>query len=77
MTISKVIERKELAQTVDNWLVASDVPPTMPLELFFLPGEVVIRPHPSEQQELQEWFKGFRQRYDDVLRRLAGAEVET
>ncbi|OQY17925.1 MAG: hypothetical protein DRI77_00230 [Chloroflexi bacterium] len=77
MTIGKIIERKELAQTLDDWLVASDIPPTMPLELFFLPGEVVIRPQPSEQQELLEWFKGFRQRYDDVLRRLAGTEVGT
>ncbi|MEA3339563.1 MAG: hypothetical protein U9R15_06325 [Chloroflexota bacterium] len=77
MTISKIIERKELAQTVDDWLVASDIPPTMPLELFFLPGEVVIRPQPPDQQELLEWFKGFRQRYDNVLHRLAGAEVET
>ena len=77
MIKSKIIERKELAQTLDEWLIASDVPPTMPLELLFLPGEIVIRLQPSEQQELVEWFEGFRQRYDDVLRRLAGAEVET
>ena len=77
MTISKIVEQEELAQTLDDWLTASNVPPTMPLELFFLPGEVVIRPQPSEQQNLIEWFGGFRQRYDDVLRRLAGIETET
>jgi hypothetical protein len=75
MTVSKIVERGELAQTLEDWLVASDIPPTMPLELFFLPGEVVIRPQPPEQQKLLEWFDGFRQRYDDVLRRLAGIEA--
>ncbi len=77
MTISKTVEREELAQTLEDWLVASDIPPAMPLELFFLPGEVIVRPQPPEQQELLEWFEGFRQRYDDVLRRLAAGEVET
>ena len=76
MTVSKIIEREELAQTLEDWLVASDIPLTMPLELFFLPGEVIVRPQPPEQQELLEWFEGFRQRYDDVLRRLATGEVE-
>ncbi len=47
----------------------------MPLELFFLPGEVIIRPQPPDQQELLEWFEGFRERYDDVLRRLANVDM--
>ena len=75
MTISKIVKQEELTPTLEAWLVASDVPPMMPLELFFLPGEVLIRPQPPEQQELLEWFEGFRQRYDDVLRRLANAET--
>jgi len=75
MTASRTVEREELAQALEDWLIASDVPPMMPLELFFLPGEVIIRPQPPEQQELTEWFDGFRQRYDDVLRRLAGIEA--
>lgn len=75
MAVNKTVKREELAQTLEDWLVASDIPLTMPLELFFLPGEVIIRPQPPEQQELLEWFDGFRQRYDDVLRRLANAEA--
>jgi len=75
MTVSKIVEREKLAQTLEDWLVASDIPLTTPLEFFFLPGEVIIRPQPPEQQELLEWFEGFRQRYDDVLRRLANAET--
>jgi hypothetical protein len=77
MTISKIVEQKELAQTLEDWLAASDIPLTTPLALFFLPGEVIIRPQPPDQQELLEWFEGFRQRYGDVLRRLANAEVES
>jgi len=76
MTVSKVVEREELTQTLEDWLVASDIPLTMPLEFFFLPGEVIIRPHSSEQQELLEWFEDFRQRYDDVLCWLASSEIE-
>ena len=75
MTVSRTIEQEDLASTLEAWLVASEIPLTMPLELFFLPGEVIIRPQPPEQQELIEWFDGFRQRYDDVLRQLAGIEA--
>ena len=75
MTVSRTVEQEDLAPTLKAWLIASDIPLTMPLELFFLPGEVIIRPQPPEQQELIEWFDGFRQRYDDVLRRLAGIEA--
>jgi len=56
MTVSRTIEQEDLAPTLKAWLIASDIPLTMPLELFFLPGEVIIRPQPPEQQELIEWF---------------------
>ncbi len=75
MTVSRTVEQEDLASTLKAWLVASEIPLTMPLELFFLPGEVIIRPQPPEQQKLIEWFDGFRQRYDDVLRQLAGIEA--
>jgi hypothetical protein len=77
MTVSKTIKREKLSQILEEWLNASDIPPTTPLELFFLPGEVVIRPQSPAQEDLGEWFAGFRQRYDDVLRRLANSEAET
>ncbi len=71
MTVSKTVKQEELTPTIKDWLAANDVPPMTPLDLFFLPGEVIIRPHFSDQQELLEWFDGFRQRYDGLLRRLA------
>jgi len=76
MTVSKIVEREKLSRTLEEWLTASDIPLTTPLELFFLPGEVIIRPQSPDQQELPRWFEGFRQRYDDVLRRLANFETE-
>lgn len=77
MMVSKIVERKDLPQTLEDWLVANNMPLSTPLELFFLPGEVVIRPQPDSQQEILEWFESFRQRYDDVLRQLATGEIET
>lgn len=50
MKVSKVVKKEELGQVFEEWLLASDVPSTTPLELFFLPGEVVVRPHSPEQQ---------------------------
>ncbi len=71
MPVSKVVKKEELSQILEEWLLASDVSPTTSLELFFLPGEVVIRPHSAEQQELMEWFEDFSERYEDVLQKLA------
>ena len=71
MTVSKIVKREELAQTLKDWLVANGVPPMTPLDLFFLPGEVIIRPHFSDQQELLEWLNSCYRRYDSFLRRLA------
>lgn len=76
MNVSKVVKKEELGRVFEEWLLASDVPSTTPLELFFLPGEVVIRPHSPGQQELVEWFEGFRERYDDALRKLAQGPEE-
>jgi len=71
VTVSKIVEQEELAQTLKDWLVANDVPPVTPLDLFFLPGEVIIRPHFSDQQDLLEWLESCYRRYDGLLRRLA------
>ena len=76
MNVSKVVKKEEVNQILEEWLLASDLAPTTPLELYFLPGEVVIRPYSTEQQELTEWFEGFRERYDDVLQKLAQGPEE-
>lgn len=68
---STTVKKEELNQILEQWLKDGDLPATTTLQLYFLPGEIIIRPSSPEEQELTEWFDSFRQRYDETLEKLA------
>jgi hypothetical protein len=73
MATTMVIEQGKFEEVVREWLVASGVPQTTPIELHFLDDEIIIRPQSVHHQELHEWLDGAMRRHDQLLKRLAGA----
>lgn len=69
--MSVVVEREKLLDMMQEWLSASGV--TGKFEIFFLPNEVIIRPHSPQRGELNAWLDDAIRRYDDVLERLTNS----
>ena len=71
MTTTMVINKAKFPDVVREWLLASSVSLTTPIELHFVDDEVIIRPQSAHRQDLREWLDGAMQRYDTLLKRLA------
>jgi len=70
---SVVVEREKFLDMMREWLRVSGVTEKGKLEVFFLPNEVVIRPHSPQREELNAWLDDAIRRYGDVLERLANS----
>ncbi len=68
-----LVNQEDLGQVVQGWLTTVGQPPDAQIELYFLSGEVLIRPRATENRDLEEWLEGAMSRYDSLLRRLAEA----
>ncbi len=66
-----VVDRKRLVQVMDEWLLALGVGEGDKLEIVFLPHQVIVGPESAEHAELDAWLSQFKQKHDNVLRRLA------
>ena len=66
-----VIERDKLAELVKRWASSVGEESGVKFEVFLLPGEMIIRPQPSERGELDEWLDKTTKKYHNLLKRLA------
>ena len=70
---SVVVEREKLLDMMQEWMNIPGVTEKGKLEVLFLQGEVVIRPHDPQRRELNAWLDDAVKRYSDVLERLANS----
>ena len=70
---SAVLERDRLLDMMQEWLNVYGVTGKEKFEMFFLPNEIVIRPHSPQRGELHAWLDDAIRRYGDVLERLANS----
>jgi hypothetical protein len=71
MATTMVINQAKFPDVVREWLSASGVSQTTPIDLHFVDDEVIIRPQSVQRRELREWLDGATHRYDNLLKRLA------
>ena len=66
-----IVERDNLVNVMQEWLVAIGVQKEEKLEVTFLQGEVLIRPQSEQRAELDAWLDETTRKYDSLLKRLA------
>jgi hypothetical protein len=73
MVKTKTVQQEELATVLREWLANSGQDSDVAWELFFLQNEVILRPKPEDETDLDAWWMSFKAQYDETLQKLARA----